>query len=126
MAKILLVDDDVDFLNATSVVLKAKGHEILTALDGTIGLNMAKQEHPDLVVLDVMMTSDSEGFEVARKLKEDEATKMLPVILLTGVRQAKGLPFKYEPDEDWLPVKAVLEKPVKPELLYETVEKALK
>jgi two-component system, OmpR family, alkaline phosphatase synthesis response regulator PhoP len=126
MAKILVVDDDADFLEAQKTLLNAKGYAVIGAPNGEEGYQKAKTEKPDLLLLDVMMTYDSEGFDLARKLKEDPSTKHLPVIMITGIRKAKGLPFSFEPDEDWLPVKAVLEKPVKPDELLKKVEEALK
>jgi CheY-like chemotaxis protein len=126
MAKILLVDDDVDFLNATKMVLQSKGHSVQTAANGAEGYKAAKSMPPDLMLLDVMMAHDSEGFETARKLKEDPETRGVKVILVTGIRKAKDLPFGFEPDEDWLPVKSILEKPVKPDKLLKAVDAALK
>jgi len=126
MAKILVVDDDVDFLGATKTVLQSKGHTVQTAANGAEGYKLAKAAPPDLMLLDVMMAHDSEGFETARKLKEDPATRGVKVIMVTGIRKAKDLPFAFEPDEDWLPVKAVLEKPVKPDKLLKAVDSALK
>ena len=125
MAKILIVDDDEDFIESITAVLEGEGYKVSAAYNGTDGFNKAKKEKPDLMILDVMMTSDSEGFEVARKLHEDAETKNLPVVMITGIRKAKNLPFSFEPDEDWLPVKAVLEKPVKPEILLKKVKEAL-
>jgi CheY-like chemotaxis protein len=126
MAKILMVDDDADFVEATSTLLRAKKYTVVSAPNGEEGYKKAKSEKPDLMLLDVMMTHDSEGFEIARRLKEDPATKTIPVIMITGIRKAKGLPFGFEPDADWLPVKAVLEKPVKPDELLKKIEEVLK
>jgi CheY-like chemotaxis protein len=126
MAKILIVDDDADLVEATANLLTVKGYATVGASSGEEGYAKAKSEHPDLMLLDVMMKSDSEGFEIARKLKEDATTRTIPVIIVTGIRSAKGLPFGFEPDDDWLPVKVVLEKPVKPDELLAAVEKALK
>jgi len=125
MARILVVDDDKEFIESITAVLEHDGYKVSVAHNGTDGYNKAKKDKPDLMILDVMMTNDSEGFEVARKLHEDAETKHLPVVMITGIRKAKGLPFAFEPDEDWLPVKAVLEKPVKPELLLKKVKEAL-
>jgi len=126
MAKILVVDDEVELMESVKALLEQKDHKVLMATDGAAGFAKAKAEKPDLIVLDVMMTTDSEGFDVARQLRAEPATAHIPVIMLTGIRRAKNLPFAFEPDEDWLPVKAVLEKPVKPEVLYKSVEEALK
>jgi CheY-like chemotaxis protein len=126
MSKILIVDDDNELIDATTAVLEEQGYSVISANSGTEGFTMAKIEKPDLILLDVMMENDSAGFEIARALNEDNVTKKIPVIIITGIRKAKNLPFKFEPDEDWLPVKAVLEKPVVPEMLLNAVNKALK
>ena len=118
---ILLVDDDMDFLDAVSNLLKAKGYSVSLENDGRKGLAKAKELKPDLMLLDVMMPN-SDGFDIAREMSQDEITNKIPVILLTGVRKAMGFAFKYSPDDTWLPVKAVLEKPVDPELLLKTIE----
>jgi CheY-like chemotaxis protein len=123
--KILVVDDDADFVEATTTLLTAKGYQVVSAGNGEAGYALAKAEKPDVMLLDVMMTHDSEGFDTARKLKEDPATKKIPVIMITGIRKAKNLPFGFEADEDWLPVKVVLEKPVKPDELLKNVSEAL-
>jgi CheY-like chemotaxis protein len=126
MAKILVIDDDDDFVDATSTLLRAKKYSVVSATNGAAGYISAKNENPDLILLDVMMTHDAEGFEIARKLKEDPVTKAIPIIIITGIRKEKSLPFGFEPDDDWLPVKAVIEKPFKPDLLLKKIEDALK
>jgi len=82
MAKILIVDDDHDLIEATTAVLEGNGHKVLSAFTGADGYNVAKNEKPDLILLDVMMEHDSVGFEIARALHEDANTKGLPVILI--------------------------------------------
>jgi CheY-like chemotaxis protein len=124
--KILIVDDDVDFKEAMSTLLEAKGYQIILAEDGTEGIAKAKEENPDLMMLDVMMTHKTEGFDVARQMSEDEATKNIPVIMTTGIRKDMNLPFGFEADEKWLPVKAIVEKPVKPDVLLAAVEQHIR
>ncbi len=92
-----------------------------SASNGRDGIQKAKAEKPDLILLDVMMTTKSEGFDVARELHGDAHLRTTPVVMVTGVRREMNLPFGFEPDGDWLPVKAVLEKPVKPEVLLKTI-----
>lgn len=72
-----------------------------------------------------MMTRNTEGFEVARELSKDEKLRNVPVIIITGVRREMSLPFGFEPDDAWLPVKGVLEKPVKPNVLLKTVAQSI-
>jgi len=124
--KILIVDDDADLVEAITSLLESKGYEVISALNGQEGFQKAKAQNPDLMLLDVMMTKKTEGFDVARNIKNDEATKSIPVVMITGIRKDMNLPFSFEPDDDFLPAKAVLEKPVKPDKLIETVEKNIR
>lgn len=119
--KILVIDDDADFKEAIETLLEAKGYEVVTASDGKEGFKKAKEMAPQLIMLDVMMTHKTEGFDIALNLKNEASTKAIPVIMVTGIRREMSLPFGFEPDENWLPVKQVLEKPVKPEVLLKAV-----
>jgi CheY-like chemotaxis protein len=125
MAKILVVDDDREIIESSKILLESKGYSVVTALNGAEGLKMARSEKPDLMLLDVMMAHDRDGFEVAQKLKQEADTRHIPVIIITGITKSKNLPFKFEPDEDWLPVNAVLNKPVQPEALLKKIEELL-
>ena len=124
--KILIVDDDVDFVEAMTTLLEAKGYQAISADSGQEGFKKAKNESPQIMLLDVVMAHQSEGFHIARSMKEDEATKDIPVVMITGIRQEMKLPFGFEPDPDWLPVKAILEKPVKPEVLLKIIEENIR
>ena len=120
--KVLIIDDDPDFVEAITNLLEAKGYEVASAPDGEEGVSKAKDNPPNLLILDVMMARKTEGFDVARDLHKDEKTKNIPIIMITGIRHEMNLPFGFEPNEDWLPVKVVLEKPVKPDMLLKAVE----
>lgn len=120
---ILLVDDDVDFIDGNKDLLEAEGFEIICAFDGEEALSAVQIRKPDLIVLDVMMKTETEGMEVSRRLGEDPDFSDIPVILLTGIRRAMNLPFMFEPDGKYLPVKAVLEKPVQPLKLITEIRK---
>lgn len=124
--KVLMIDDDPEFVDAISNLLDAKGYEVHTASNGKDGVAKAKAEDPDLILLDVMMTTKNEGFNVARELHEDDKLKETPIIIMTGIRREMNLPFGFEPDEAWLPVKQVLEKPVKPEVLLTAVSENIR
>lgn len=120
--KVLMIDDDPEFVEATTNLLEAKGYDIESAANGKEGFDKAKAVNPDIILLDVMMTTESEGFDVARAMHKEESLKNTPVIIISGIRKEMNLPFGFEPDEDWLPVKAVLEKPIKPDVLLSTIE----
>ncbi len=119
---ILLVDDDDVFVEAVSAVLEGR-YRVRRAANGTEGLRMIAEERPDLVILDVMMDHLSEGFDVARKLRNDPATADLPIIMLTGVDQVYNV--RMEVDESWVPCDRYLEKPVAPGELLEQVAEVL-
>ena len=124
--KVLMIDDDPEFVEAITNVLDAKGYEVVSASNGKDGVEKAKAENPNIILLDVMMTTESEGFDVAREMQKDESAKNIPVIILTGIRKAMSIPFGFEPDDTWLPVKQVLEKPVKPEVLLKAIEENIR
>ena len=124
--KVLMIDDDPEFVDAISNLLDAKGYEVHTASNGEDGVEQVKAENPDIILLDVMMATKHEGFDVARKLHDDPNAKDTPIILMTGIRKEMNLPFGFEPDNTWLPVKQVLEKPVKPEVLLTAIEKHIR
>ena len=116
--RVLLVDDDVDFVDLSTTFLESKGYQVVAAYDGEEGMKKAKKNRPDLIVLDVMMTRLTEGFDVS--LLRD-----IPVIMLTGIRKKEKLPWTFEPDDTWLPVAKFLEKPISPPQLLEEIEKAI-
>ncbi|MBP7127162.1 response regulator [Myxococcota bacterium] len=121
--KVLLVDDDVDLVAVNRAVLESHGYTVCVAHSGPAGLQKAKAERPDLVVLDVMMGTNSEGFDLARALRADEATRGIPLIMVTSVHTT--VPFRFEPDPQFLPVDRFVEKPLPPESLLKEVERLL-
>ena len=123
--RVLIIDDDPEFVEATSTLLDAQGYEVVSAPNGKVGIAKAQAERPDIILLDVMMTRDTEGFEVARELNKDQQLKNIPVIIVSGIKKEMNLPFGFESDDAWLPVKGVLEKPVKPNVLLKTVAEGI-
>lgn len=121
--KVLLIDDDMDFIEVNKATLEKEGYRVSYAINGTDGFRMAVEEKPNLIVLDVMMYTRDEGFDVARKLRKEAATKNIPLIMLTAVNVKGGFPWKYDRDETWLPVDIFLEKPIKPKQLLENVQR---
>ena len=127
MKKILAIDDDVQLVDMVKTLLESAGYEVAYAYRAEKGLEMAKTAGPDLILLDVMFAapSDADGFEISRQLHKDPVLKKIPVIILSGVRRAMDLSFKFEPDETWMPVRAFIDKPVKPDTLLAEIEKIL-
>ena len=124
--KILVVDDDIDFINVTKMILENQNYEVVTALNKVDGMKKARSEKPQLAILDVMMTTEQEGFEMARELRQDPEFVSLPIILLTSVDSATGMNFKDAAgDSDWMPVDAFIEKPVDSQKLIEEISRLL-
>jgi CheY-like chemotaxis protein len=123
MAHILLVDDDQDIIEMNKTALEKHGHQISSAYSAEEARKLAKENPPDLAVLDVMMEDKTAGFELARRLHE--LLPKLPMIMLTGIRKEMQLAYSFEPDETWLPVAKFLEKPVNPRVLADEVAKLL-
>ncbi len=124
--KILIIDDDADFREAMTTLLTSNGYEVAAAAEGKSGLEKALAEVPNLIILDVMMAHETEGFEVARNFQTNENTKNIPVIMVTGIKKEMDLGYDINPDEHWLPVKAVLEKPVQAEEILKIIGESLK
>lgn len=123
--KILIVDDDPDFVESNKDLLEAYGYAVHSAPDGAAGLELAKTVKPDVMILDVMMATQTEGFEIARKIPATPELKGLRVLLVTGVTKDMHLPFGFEPDTSWLPVDRILEKPIAPNRLLTEIQKVL-
>ncbi|MBU2649455.1 MAG: response regulator [Bacteroidetes bacterium] len=83
--KILIVDDDIDVINVLQAILENAGYQVIPALNKFEGLKKAYKEKPDLAILDVMMTTHYEGFEMAKELSENEEFAQMPVVMLTSI-----------------------------------------
>jgi CheY-like chemotaxis protein len=122
---ILVIDDDIDLVEIIRMTLEHVGFKVIDAQNGERGLARARDEQPDLVLLDVMMGSVDEGFQVAYQLRNDDATREIPIIMLTAVADQTGFKFDPAKDQDFLPVDEFLEKPVSPRQLIDMVRKHL-
>lgn len=124
--KILIVDDDADFVAIVRTILQAKQYDVISASDPTEGMEKIKSEKPDLLLLDVMMATWSDGFEMARELKKNPEHKDMPILMISGVEEKTGIGFKSSAgDPEWMPVDGFLDKPVDPQVLLSEVEQIL-
>ncbi len=124
-AKILLVDDDADFVAATKVVLESKPYEVIVASDGDEGLRKAREEKPDLILLDIIMPV-KDGFTAAEQLKKDPQLSQIPTLMLTGFA-TKGTETSIPVSRGYaLETEDYIDKPVSPQELLARVEKHLK
>jgi DNA-binding response OmpR family regulator len=125
-ARILIVDDDIDLTKALKVTLESRKYTVVTAADRAEGMEKAQAQKPDLFILDVMMGTWQDGFEMSRELKKDRRFKNTPILMLTSIEERTGIEFKSTAgDPNWLPVEGFMEKPVEPEALLAEVERLL-
>ena len=124
-AEILLVDDDQDFRDALQIILKNHGFEVRTAGNRHEALEALESKRPDLILLDVMMTTDTEGFDLALEIRKKHGAGGLPIILLTSflekVREEGPGRFQHMMGAEW-PAKWVFEKPVDTKKLIAKIE----
>ncbi len=116
--RILLVDDDADLVAVMKGVLESKAYEVIAAYNGKEGLEKARKEKPDLIILDIMMPV-MDGFDFADQFGKDPTLSKIPVIALTSFSQSLGQPFAFEVSE-------YVQKPLKPKDLIAKVEARLK
>ena len=125
-AKILIVDDDLDFTDATKIILESQEYVVVTAPNKTEAMEKVRADKPDLILLDVMMIGGQDGFEMSRELKKDPQLKDIPILMLTAVKEKTGIGFKsVVGDPNWLPVEGFMDKPIDPQELQAEIERLL-
>ena len=130
MAKILIIDDDPDIITSVRLTLESVGHQVDDAGNGEEGVRKIKADLPDLIILDVMMDTKTEGFQLALKLRNPDPTseffafKDIPILMLTAIHSTT--PLRFEPDIDYLPVELFVDKPIDPDDLIDKVDAVLK
>ncbi|HPI38962.1 MAG TPA: response regulator [Ignavibacteriaceae bacterium] len=121
MALIAVIDDDLDILDASSLVLKTNGFDVITANNPNDGYKIIKEHTPDLIILDVMMDEPDDGFFLAQKLRKENIK--IPIIMYTSVSKALGVDYG---TSDMVPVDEFVEKPISPEQLLQKINNLLK
>ena len=126
---ILMIDDDRDLVQSIRIVLESKNYTVRTAFNGKEGYTKIQEKIPNLIILDVMMATDTEGFDLAYKLRNDPRYQGIPIIMVTAFpsKMVEQGPEKFQHilGESW-PVSQFLEKPIDPELLLTSIENILR
>ena len=122
---ILIIDDDPDLVEAIRLPLEVHGYSVAAASSGEEGLEKVLECKPDLIMLDIMMFTPTEGFHVAYKLRSDDPAspyakyRDVPIMIITAIHQVTDLRFHFEGDEGFLPADEFIEKPIEPAVLLE-------
>lgn len=119
MAKILIVDDDPDFVEATRMVLESAGYKVISAADGDEGLRRAREEQPDLVVLDVIMKTVLDGLSMSQEMADDPEQHGTPILMVTSIANRDYAALF--PTDEYIHIDGFLSKPVSPDVLLERV-----
>jgi len=125
--KILIVDDDLDFIEISRLNLEGKGYQVRSATDGKEGWKMVEKEKPDLIILDLMMERLDAGMALSQKIKNHPRYGSIPILMLTSISRDTGMDFSPRTADDLkkLKVDDFHTKPIKAKTLLEKVEKLL-
>ena len=115
VTKILIVDDDPDFVETTRLILEPKGYEVVTAANGEQGWDQVEREKPDLVILDVVMSSVLDGLQLSQRMHEDPSHRDIPILMVTSIANIDYAALF--PTDEAVHIDAFLSKPVAPERL---------
>jgi len=110
--KILIIDDDADYVSALAVVLENNGYVVEHAYNITDGRTSVDRRPPDLIILDVMMDKHTDGFDFCYDLKHDEAYRDIPILMVTAVTEKTGFKFSPETDGEYLNADDYVAKPI--------------
>ncbi len=124
MAKILIVDDDPDFVEATRMVLEKAGHTTLSAASGNECYQKMKSEKPDVVILDVIMDTVLDGLTITQRIHEDDEINQIPIIMVTSIANTDYAALF--PTDEYVHINAFMSKPVEPAELIRQINKLLK
>jgi DNA-binding response OmpR family regulator len=122
MAKVFIVDDDMDVVEACRLFLQKEGHKVDAAYSRSEGMKALETADPDLLILDVIMEQPDDGIAMAQDLRRKGFKK--PILMMTSISKVTGL--NYGKDEDLVPVDDFVEKPVDPATLVKKVSELLK
>jgi CheY-like chemotaxis protein len=123
MAKILVVDDDPDFVSATKIVLEKYDHEVISASSGDTGYQRAKDDRPDLVLLDVIMDTVLDGLSVSQRMHDDPDLRDIPIIMVTSIANTDYA--ELFPTDEYIHINAFMSKPFSGDELMRQVNKYL-
>jgi CheY-like chemotaxis protein len=124
MAKILIVDDDPDFVEVTRIVLEQANHEVIAATSGDEGFRRAKTDHPALVILDVIMDSVLDGVSTSERIYNDPDVRDIPIIMVTSIANTDYAALF--PTDEYIHISAFLSKPITPRQLLREVNRLIK
>jgi len=123
--KILIIDDNIDFVKMNALALEAAGYEVEAAYNSDEGFTKVEYGQPDAIVLDLMLERHDSGFTLAKKLKTHPIFRTIPILMLTAVGEATGFRFSMEKDGYWMKTDDFADKPLEPDELVDRIERLI-
>jgi CheY-like chemotaxis protein len=123
--KILLIDDDPDIHHAVAAILEPQGYEVTCRLTGPEGVATARELMPDLILLDIMLSTPSEGFHLAYDLSRDEQLQHIPVVMISAIGSVMGMDYARQLGTDYVRADRFLDKPIDAKTLTTAVREVL-
>jgi len=124
-AKILIVDDDLDYVKSIRAILESKEYTVDAAYNVESAMEKIKKTKPDLILLDIMMDRLDDGFTLCYRLKHDSELKKIPILTISAITERTGFKFSPATDGEYFEADDYVQKPVKPSDLLERIEKLL-
>jgi CheY-like chemotaxis protein len=124
MAKILIVDDDPDFVETTRLVLESAGHKVITAADGDAGIRRVEKDSPDMVILDIIMASVLDGLSVSARMADNPAWRDIPILMVTSIANSDYAALF--PTDEYIHIDAFVSKPISPDVLLSRTQSLLR
>jgi len=121
MTEVLIVDDDPDFVEITSMILKQHGYQVSTAASGDEALEKMRAARPDVLLLDVMMSTVLDGVNVSFAMSKDPELRSIPIVMISSIPDSPDA-GKF-PTDEYVPISAWITKPVNPDKLVSTVQR---
>ncbi len=122
---ILVIEDDPDMHDVVHTILGPEGYELTSCYTGPEGMEAARSKKPDLILLDIMLSSPSEGFHLAYELRQDEMLKNVPIIMISSIGQTMGMDYAKELGSDYVQADRFLDKPFDAKTLRDAVTEVL-
>lgn len=126
--EILIVDDDPDFVETMEIILQGNGYETRTARNGEEALKKVNKKIPDIILLDIMMKTKTDGIWVSEKIRSDDKLKEIPIIMITAVNKDSEMAkfhLGQEEDIEYMPVNVFMEKPIEAKDLLKEIKKLI-
>jgi CheY-like chemotaxis protein len=121
MTEVLVVDDDPDFVEITSIILRQHGYKVSVAASGDEALEKMRAARPDVLLLDVMMSTVLDGVNVSFAMSEDPALRSIPIVMISSMPDSPNVDSF--PTDEYVPISAWITKPVNPDKLVSTVQR---